>query len=537
MMFPARLAGPMAGLLVALPWLNPFTLGPLSNALPWLLTAACTLALAIIRRPAFRSTLSIAAISALMPLTTVLLHPFTSREAVFLAAGLMLVCLGAAIAVRQETERPLSWGLLLSAALSAVIGLLQYFDASAVLPPIVSPADHGLAYGNLRQSNQFSSLCWIGMAVLLWGGLPLRMRTATAIAALLAAASAASVSRTGIVQGLVLTALAIAWPGEQRTRRILLCMVAAVSFIAASVLLPFILEAATGIAPARTLWGRLGGGDACSSRMALWANVSHLIAQSPWFGWGWGELDYAHFITLYPGLRFCEILDNAHNLPLHLAVELGLPVTLALCSAAVIWTCRQRPWSEQESVRQFAWALLALLLLHSMLEYPLWYGPFQVVFGFALGWLLRPPAPQPLPSHSIRHRVVVAAALVVLAYVARDYVRVSQIYLPPQSRLAASRQDPLRMARDSWLFTPQVRFADLTLGSVNRSSAAWMETAALQALHYSPEPRVIERAIESATMLGHDELALQLLARYRAAFPAEHASWSALQTGRPAVQD
>ena len=534
-MFPASLAGPVAGLLVALPWLNPFTLGPVTNALPWLLTAACTLALSIITRPVYGSALSIAAISTLMPLATVLLHPFTSREAVFLAAGLMLVCLGAAIAARQETQRPIAWGLLLASAVSAVIGLLQYFDASTVLAPIVSPADHGLAYGNLRQPNQFSNLCWIGMAVVLWGGLPLRMRAATAIAALLAAASAASVSRTGIVQGLVLTALASAWPGEQRTRRILLCMVAAASFVAASLLLPFVLESVTGIAPARTLWGRLGAGDACSSRMTLWANVSHLVAQSPWVGWGWGELDYAHFITLYPGLRFCEILDNAHNLPLHLAVELGLPVTLALCFAAVLWIWRRRPWSEQESGRQFAWALLTLLLLHSMLEYPLWYGPFQVVFGFALGWLLSPSTP--LPSHSIRHRVLVSAALVVLAYVAWDYVRVSQIYLPPQSRLAASRQDPLRMARDSWLFAPQVRFADLTLGSVNPTSAAWMEMAALQALHYSPEPRVIERAIESATMLGHDELALQLLARYRAAFPAEHAAWSALQTGRPTLQD
>ena len=28
-------------------------------------------------------------------------------------------------------------------------------------------------------------------------------------------------------------------------------------------------------------------------------------------------MDYAHFVTLYPGERFCDILDNAHNLPLH----------------------------------------------------------------------------------------------------------------------------------------------------------------------------------------------------------------------------
>ena len=63
---------------------------------------------------------------------------------------------------------------------------------------------------------------------------------------------------------------------------------------------------------------------------------STLIAQKPWLGWGWGELDYAHFITLYPGARFCDILDNAHNLPLHLAVELGVPLAVVLCGGGLV---------------------------------------------------------------------------------------------------------------------------------------------------------------------------------------------------------
>ena len=40
-------------------------------------------------------------------------------------------------------------------------------------------------------------------------------------------------------------------------------------------------------------------------------------------------------------------------------------------------------------------------------------------------------------------------------------------------------------------------------------------------LHYSPEPRVIERAIESALLLGKDAEAATLLARYKAAFPKD----------------
>lgn len=46
-------------------------------------------------------------------------------------------------------------------------------------------------------------------------------------------------------------------------------------------------------------------------------------------------------------------------------------------------------------------------------------------------------------------------------------------------------------------------------------------------LHFSPEPRVIERVVEYASLLGQDELAAAHLLRYRAAFPEEFAVWSA----------
>jgi O-antigen ligase len=127
--------------------------------------------------------------------------------------------------------------------------------------------------------------------------------------------------------------------------------------------------------------------SSCQSRRVLWANVVHLIAQKPLLGWGWGELDYAHFVTLYPGPRFCDILDNAHNLPLHLAVELGVPFALLVSALATWLILRQKPWRESDPIRQLAWAVLALIGLHSLLEYPLWYGPFQMAVVLA-AWML-----------------------------------------------------------------------------------------------------------------------------------------------------
>ena len=131
---------------------------------------------------------------------------------------------------------------------------------------------------------------------------------------------------------------------------------------------------------------REGAPDA-HSRLVLWRNVLDLIAQHPWAGWGWGELSFAHYSTLYSGPRFVEILDNAHNLPLHLAVELGIPAALLICGGFGWLVLAARPWRETDPARLMAWGLLGAIVLHSLLEYPLWYGPFQLVFGLCLGFL------------------------------------------------------------------------------------------------------------------------------------------------------
>jgi O-antigen ligase len=526
-----------AAAFAALPWLNPIALGPSASVQPWLVAMACALALVIptLRRgcgpPAGLVAASVATVA-----WAVLSRGSLSPEIVMLAGGLALIALAAAAARDPDTACGLQAGLLGAAVASAVFGLCQYFGAAQALWPWVSPAQAGEAYGNLRQPNQYASLCWIGAALLVFGRARLPFSARALGIVLLAVGSAASVSRTAMLQGLLLAFLAAWWPGPDRKRRAGLCALALVVYFAAAALLPLLLETMTGAMPARTLWARLGDSAGCASRLVLWSNVLHLIAQKPLAGWGWGELDYAHFMTLYAGPRFCDILDNAHNLPLHLAVELGVPAAFLILGGAALWAWRMRPWAEQEPVRQLAWAVLALLLLHSLFEYPLWYGPFQIAFGVAIGWLM-PAAASPGGARRVHLPTVVAVAVLVpaTAYAAWDYLRVSQIYLPPEQRLGAWSEDTLAHVRRSWLFSGQARFADLTLSPVQRANAQWVYAESADLLHYSPEPRIIERAIESATMLGREDEAVLMLARYRAAFPRDYRLWSGAQKRPPAA--
>ena len=341
---------------------------------------------------------------------------------------------------------------------------------------------------------------------------------------LLAVAMAASGSRTGMLQLLLLLALGLVWKRGQGYLLLLLF-----SYLLAAWLLPLSL----GQDPFQSaILGRLGEDAApCSSRLTLWSNVLHLIAQKPWLGWGWGELKYAHFITLYPGARFCEILGNAHNLPLHLAVELGVPVAVLVCGSVLGWLLRQKPWREPHATRQLAWMVLAVIGLHSLLEYPLWYGPFQLATALAL-WLLwsTPPvsgsaasseAFVPKPKQKRRRRLAQALAtalLLVCSYIAWDYWRITQIYLPSYERSAAYKVDTLVKLQSSWLFRDSVDFAELGITPLTPANARHIHALALNMLHFSPESLVVQKLIESARLLGYATEADFYALRYQRAY-------------------
>ncbi len=86
--------------------------------------------------------------------------------------------------------------------------------------------------------------------------------------------------------------------------------------------------------------GALGGAtrlgesqDYSSGRWSIWRDTLVLIARNPWLGVGFGEFNFAWTLTPFPD-RNPQFFDHTHNLPLHLAVELGVPlaVVLARCS-------------------------------------------------------------------------------------------------------------------------------------------------------------------------------------------------------------
>jgi O-antigen ligase len=557
---PSKTIGAVRAGLVAFPFLCPLVAGPSVQAWQLFATWVCVAALLLAIPPGAPARVVWAWLAAGMAAIVVSSSFFSFSHAaaaaswlpavVVLAAMAAAACVGAGMARGgPSVSAALAVGILVAGLVSAVLGLLQYYGLAEPLVPWTTTPALGQAYGNLRQRNQFATLISMALVAALWihATQPsVRMRRwLMAAALLLLVAAAASTSRTGLVQLLSIVGVAalIAWRERRGVAEsaagsvrfslpplsLLLAMIPV--YFAIAWLLP---QLAAG--EVEGMMRRLQeGAPGDHTRVILWRNVLTLIGQHPLAGWGWGELSFAHYSTLYEGPRFPEILDNAHNLPLHLAAELGIPVSVLICGGFAWLVLAARPWQERDPARLMAWGLLGAIVLHSLLEYPLWYGPFQLAFGLCLGmlWPGRRNASSPSPSDvkgkwaemPVLPSAAAAVLMAVVGYATWDYIRISQIYLTRDERLPAYEENTLAKAKASWLFARQVDFAELTLTAVTPDNASALHALAERTLHFSPEPRVIVKLIESAELMGQRQEARDQAERFRIAFPEEYERW------------
>ena len=123
--------------------------------------------------------------------------------------------------------------------------------------------------------------------------------------------------------------------------------------------------------------------------------------QHPWAGVGWAQLNFVWTLTPFAD-RAPDVFDHAHSLPLHLAVELGIPVTVAAATLVIValWPARvQRAMSANAGQARIGVAALLLLNIgtHSLFEYPLWFSyflcPLHLCWQRARDLAATPPAP------------------------------------------------------------------------------------------------------------------------------------------------
>ena len=294
-----------------------------------------------------------------------------------------------------EAFAPFAIGLVVAAALSTVVALVQAFLPDLPDGDLIARSGlPGRAVGNLRQPNHLCSL-------LLWGVIAvvallemrrLALQWAALLVALMVFAVELSASRTGAVGLGLLAAWGLLDGRLSRPARVLL------------VLTPVIYALSYGAMALYGHWtdqafgaeARLATGEATSespnSRKRIWANALTLIAQQPWTGVGFGEFNIAWSLTAFPG-RPTAFFDHTHNLPLELAVELGLPLAALVLGLLVLalwqaWRRSGEATGDAGTAARAAFMLVLMIGLHSMSEYPLWYAYFLLPTAFAWGFAL-----------------------------------------------------------------------------------------------------------------------------------------------------
>jgi O-antigen ligase len=329
------------------------------------------------------------------------------------------------------------WGWLFAGLANVGVSIVQVFTPEwADGQWIAASGLVGRAVGNLRQPNHLSSLLmWGSIAVVVL--VQLKRLPWSAGAVLLSAmvfAVVLTASRTGVVSVLLLALWGLL--DRRAVPRVRALLIAAPLIYAAGWLA--MAQWASRTQQAFGGAARLAETDISSSRFAIWADTLTLIKAHPWAGVGWGEFNMAWTLTPLPG-RPTAFFDHAHNLPLHLAAELGLPLALAVIAlllgafGAAAWRAWRRD-GDDGVARRGAVMVVLMIGLHSLLEYPLWYSYFLLPAAWALGVALRPTAPEPsapLAGRGVAGWVLTAGALLLMAgatFAIWDYQRVTEIF-------------------------------------------------------------------------------------------------------------
>ncbi len=447
------------------------------------------------------------------------------------AAGLIVATMalalgGAALRPTPALLAAFFCAWLAAGVLSSAIAVVQVFAPN--LPDgdwIARSGVAGRAVGNLRQPNHLATLLlWSAVAVVplvelgLLGRTRARRAAALALMALTVLGITLSGSRTGLV-GIAVLALWGALDGRLSRFSRGLLLAAPLLFAASWGLTAWwaSLHGAQAIGAA----SRIGEGDLSASRYAIWRDSLSLIAAQPWFGVGLGEFNFAWSLTPFPQ-RPVAFFDHTHNLPLQLAVELGLPLAGLVSGllALALWQAWQRTRSvagETGSALRAAFVMVLLMALHSQLEYPLWYAhfllPTALVWGLCLGAGQTQNVPPVRSDESPRWPVVAGAAMVIAAVVVlADYRRVVVIFSPPAA--APTLEVRIASGQRSWFFAHHADYAAATTADRPADAMA----AFKRAPHHLLDTRLMiawAQALAQRGLSGDVDRARHLAARLR----------------------
>lgn len=411
--------------------------------------------------------------------------PLSLSVAGTLAATLLTVSTAASLAragLGDMAFKAFCVALVVGGLASSAIGLIQVFLPSLpdglwiAMGPMI-----GRAGGNLRQPNHLSSfLLWSSIAVVWLGESGLIARSvAYGFLLLFMFVVFVTGSRTGMVGTGVLAAWGLLDRRLSRSSRAAL-MLAPLAYL--TMWLGESIWSSAGHPGFGAAARPIASDNVTSSRTAIWSNAWTLIRSHPWRGVGFGEFNFAWTLTPFPG-RPNEFFDHTHDIVINFAVELGLPLAALVVGLLLFSLYRALlnaladgretfavPFRDATSppMQRAAFAVVAMIGLHSLLEYPLWYAYFLLPTAFAFGLCVERPDANEMalcddPADQTTRPFVLASMVLVVAstMTIADYRRVAEIFAAPSEPTPLA--DRIESGQRSILFAHHADYAAATV--------------------------------------------------------------------------
>lgn len=356
--------------------------------LPWNLVGGIFIALMILgamlfsQRPlvtsVFFNRLALGGLTLLLPLLWTQ-QPWLS-EALPRLMGLVLGVLAyfalLQIPLDRVRRRNLLILLLAATVIEALFGLVQY----TLLQPgnwIGYNSLKNRPYGIFQQWNLMASFMATGLALALYllsnqRRMSYRLQWLSASILVLAPLLLIVIaSRVGLLAALLLSPLQLWMLYRLNRRRATAALLLLIAGVATGILLVMLNGATRVITVAEPIFYRL----------TYWQEALRMIAERPWFGWGYGHFQHDflhHFYTTHSTGMESVAISHPHNEILLWGIEGGL---LSLSGVTVIfwgfWHLLQR--TRALPLRPAPWMAALPILLHMMVEYPLYLSAAHAV--------------------------------------------------------------------------------------------------------------------------------------------------------------
>ena len=255
-------------------------------------------------------------------------------------------------------------------------------------------------------------------------------------------------------------------------------------------------------------------------RLALWKYGWTMFRSHPVLGVGWGEFPRYQF-DLVRALGGVEIANNSHDIFLDLLGKTGLIGLAIVLLGLLAWLVRVVR-APHTAARVFGIALIGVLTMHALVEYPQQYMFFLLPAMFVFGLL----ETRSLPMVSSRvsfgaYAVVVFVGLAALYPVYRDYNRSEVLYYGsnPAQQYA---NDP------SFLFGAWGEYGMATLLPMNAQDLAHKLAMHRQALALLPGETVLRRYAVLQALNGDTNGAFDTVVRLKI-FAQELKDWPSQQ--------